>query len=196
MKLYTLIIFYSLLLVSCDSTSELKLKEREEALKQKENKLLEKENKINDEKVIQSQNEIQKANTKYAYVVITVNKPDITSKTEDLNKALRENLQKTNREYSGSGVIPAEIPDPVYIATHNTYSRYFTYTSDIIEINGDTEDNKYRIMDSYQNGLERTLKTEDDFYSLKVNYKRTSTIEKRECKVFDSYTEASKSKNE
>lgn len=195
MKLYIFIIFYYLLLVSCDNTVEKRLEEREAALKHKENILLAKENKINDSKVIPQQNQIEKVSPKYVYVVITVNKPDITSKTEDLNKTLRENLQKINRENLGSGIIAAEIPDPFYFTTYNTYPHYFTYISNIIDVNNATEDNKYRIMDNYQKGLEQALKTEDEIYTSKINHKRSSTIEKRECKVFDSYAEASISKN-
>lgn len=211
MKPFVLLFIYSFLSIGCNNDNELKLKNREDALKQKEIEIQQKEieiqqkeDNLTDSKGITSNKKVDNASpikekNNYVYVIITVNKPIITSETKDINKKLREGLSSINKENSSTaGLLPQAdlpIPDPVYITTHNIIPHYYEYTSEIIETKNLTEDDKYRIMDNFQKSLEESLKLEDKYYSLKVNYDRTSTIEQRECKVFDSYKEASMNKN-
>lgn len=190
----------ALSLISCGSND---LQKREEALQERELELRRKEAELENK-----QSEIPASDMstmyqepistrKYLYVVIKTVEPKIISEwVKDDQPVERESVPSPSLT---DGIIPAEVkPHFIKPPRYVVYSQpeYFTYTSDIIEVDNFTEESKYIEQDRFEKKVQRSV--DDANRRLRVDEqlsgKDVSTEAKiisRKCFVFDTYSEAS-----
>jgi hypothetical protein len=189
----------ALSLISCGSND---LQKREEALQEKELELRRKETELENK---QSEIPASDMNTmyqepistkKFLYVVIRTLEPKIIS--EFVQDEQPPKRQSNPNPYT-DGILPREI-EPEFIQTPRYVVRskpeYFTYTSDIIEVENFTEDSKYIEQDRFEkkvqkavNDANRRIQFEQQSSGKQVDAE--AKIISRKSFVFDTYSEAS-----
>lgn len=143
---------------------------------------------------------------KYMYVVIETNEPKIVSKyvQEPAEDRSTDNANESVNSYT-EGYLPREvkpsfIPAPKYV--RYSQSQYFTYTSDVIEVNHFNEDEKSRVEDNYDRKVQTSIEYVNRMLAMEdhsISGDPTNAVAKilsRKSYVFDSYSEASKHREE
>lgn len=181
---------------------------KEKELEQKENELAQRESELNQKEIeIEARNSVQQSTTtnpinvndnfnnetqeslpigetKYVYVKIQTNEPEL------------ETLEIPDHHVRGSFddlFTPIESP-------RFAVPRFYTYTSDIFEITDFTEDKKYQTIDQFEKSVRYQLSIADmNFISKNMGanpskYHAEATIVSKQAFVFNSYREASENR--
>ena len=180
--------------LSCkdDQTHELELKEKELALKQRELELKEKEARLNEpsesDNSIYEQAQTPKTVTKYMYVLIKTNEPE-------LHQTVEEAPHPVSTGYFDE---PRELPK---YSTYTT-NRYFNYASDIITISDYNEDKRYMEIEKFEKEINSKLsyvnselRVNESVLGSSESTNASAMVLSRKSFVFDSYQEASEHKN-
>lgn len=172
---------------------ELELKERELALKEKEKDPVSTSVNYQNNEATPTTNNAQLSSnipveeTKYIFVVIRTNEPEI--KEIELPQA----SSSFNTGYSRAPLTEYE---------KYTVPKFYTYKSDVIEIPNYNEDKKYREMDKFEKSVRRSL--EQVNFNLRLENERgrgkpaigaEASIISKKAYVYDSYRAASEQRN-
>jgi len=200
----TLIGLITLSLISCESNNlqkrEQALKEKELELHQKELELQNKHSQVSNADTMSTMYKALVSKKRFLYVVIKTVEPKIISEFVEDKTTTTDNSESSSNPYT-DGILPREvkptfIPSPHYVV----YSKpqYFTYTSDVIEVNNYTEDSKFIEQDKFEkkvqeavNDANRRIEFEQRSAGKQVDGADAKIIS-RSCFVFDTYGEASR----
>jgi hypothetical protein len=178
---------------------ELTLKERELAIKQQELELKEREARLEEKPEVPTESREQappqKAATKYMYVLIKTNEPELHRTVEAAPRRPPSEIP---------GYFDSEVRE---LPTYKTYTtnRYYNYTSDIATIDDYNEDKRYMEIEKFNKQITRKI----NYFNNDLEFNERSggaepsvlneraEILSRKSFVFDSYKEASehRSKN-
>jgi hypothetical protein len=198
-------IIYSLICLLLFSSIACKNHQYESDLEQKEAELEERERKLKEREDMQQDSyntdigsakntnaepTYTKKVTKYMYVLITTNEPQIHQRVEEASRPAVS---------SGYYDEPREMPK----YTTYTTNRFFDYASDILEIQDFNDDKRYKVIE----GFEKEIRSKISFLNsnLQVNesvlgsgggLNAKAEILSRKSFVFDSYGEASEHKSD
>ena len=180
--------------IACKNTrqKELSLKKKEQALQKQERELKEREARLKESSAGKDETENDEPEersapetaTKYVYVLITTNEPELHSIKE-------EAPLKTG---------PTGYFDDSEGPKYRVYATpvHYNYASEIVTISDYNEDKKYMLMDRYENQVNQrlrdvnsNLKTQERLMMAETPSHAEATIISRKSFVFESYREAS-----